>query len=1071
MPCYPVLFRPVRRMLIPLLLCLLMMLPVSISRATSQATAGAVDLSFQDALVLDDGTVSTFQVQLDDKVLVGGTFSAVNGVPRHHLARLNADGSLDPGFVTDRGLGVISLLALQSNGKIVAVGQPYASLSQVMVRLNADGSRDPAFDPVTVGGEGIGVMALQADGKVIIAGGIFSIDAVPQRGIARLNPDGTLDATFDPATGEHDRVSVIALQADGKLVIQGTLQDANGVFDGRIIRLNADGSRDATFDGSAVEDNTINVLMPQADGKLLVGGSLWNITDMPAQGIVRLNADGSLDPSFDAGASVTSEVANLALHADGKVIVAHWLDTADSGYRTRIARLQPDGAPDPTFDSSAGVDGWHKALAVQTNGKVMVGSNMRYSDGVRYTNLARLNADGSYDSTFTPLLRSQGDIQVITIQADGKLIIGGSFSYVQGVDRRNLARLNADGSLDPTFDPGSGPNEFVAAISVQADGKLIVGGFFTSVNGVERPGLARLNADGSLDSSFATDITAAGYGNSLALQADGKVIVGGSFSASNDVGSAGIVRLNADGSLDPSFATSTSADWSVYKLVLQADGKVIAGKRFYDAGGVYHETLVRLNPDGSLDPSVDIPLGAYSQLNELVLQADGKVIGGGWRLDENGVSHAYLKRLNADGSLDPTFTPDIDMLDMTSALAVQADGKLVVAWGLYDANGVYREGLGRLNADGSLDPTFDPGTGVDGWLVELARQADGKVLIAGAFTTINGVARTSIARLDMASEGPRLFVSPATSTIDLDQVFELELHVDTAGQVADTVDAYLTFDPALLEVVDAAGNPATSITPNPDVVGSVTYNHVNPITGQIDVSASQYASPYLTGSTTVAMVRFRAEAPAAQTTVELARSGIRQSDLFLGGNSLQTTHGHATVEIANDPLLCGRIAIEQRGPVDSPRWITPLFRTEGSTTTGGITLYQPGPTNEFGRFAATTDESGRFCVTATDVPAGTYDVRVKGANTLSHQRTNVDLRTATEIAFGTLRVGDSTGDDRVTGADVSALMPNFLRSGAIAVSGSGQAEPKDVRVQTSTRPQVVLTPAQQQVQVGAIVPI
>jgi hypothetical protein len=347
----------------------------------------------------------------------------------------------------------------------------------------------------------------------------------------------------------------------------------------------------------------------------------------------------------------------------------------------------------------------------------------------------------------------------------------------------------------------------------------------------------------------------------------------------------------------------------------------------------------------------------------------------------------------------------------------------------------------------------------------------------------------------------RLFLSPLTTTIGLNQHFQLDLKFDTAGRVADTVDAYLSYDPTVLEVIDAAGNPATSITENPAVVDSVTYNQVDPTTGQIGFSASQSTSPYLTGSATVATIRFRAKAPTSSTSVQLLRSGARQSDLFAGGTDLQAMLGHATVEILNGVRVCGRIAVEQRGPAGTPRWITPLFRTEGATTTSSITLFQPGTTTEVGRFAVTTDADGRFCGTATGVPAGVYDVRVKGANTLSNQRADVDLRTATEINFGTLQVGDSTGndaisgadvsymipafflrsgdtgfrpyadtnrDDEITGADVSALIPNFLQTGPVVVTGAVAAQTAPMRAAAATTPRIALTPALQQIRVGEV---
>ena len=210
------------------------------------------------------------------------------------------------------------------------------------------------------------------------------------------------------------------------------------------------------------------------------------------------------------------------------------------------------------------------------------------------------------------------------------------------------------------------------------------------------------------------------------------------------------------------------------------------------------------------------------------------------------------------GALDLTFQEppesSTDPYGSVQALALQPDGKIVIGGNFTSVSGVGRNRIARLNTDGSLDPAFAPAGGADDWVLALALQPDGKVVIGGDFVMVNGVSRSYIARLSNMNPLPRLFLSPAATTFGRDRAFQLDLQCDTANRVADTVQAYLTYDPAVLDVVDATGNPATSITPNPAVVDHVTENQVDPATGKIRFSAAKSTSPYLAGTATVATI-------------------------------------------------------------------------------------------------------------------------------------------------------------------------------------------------------------------------
>jgi uncharacterized delta-60 repeat protein len=158
--------------------------------------------------------------------------------------------------------------------------------------------------------------------------------------------------------------------------------------------------------------------------------------------------------------------------------------------------------------------------------------------------IARLNADGSLDTSFDPGTGANLPVQAVALQSHGEVLIGGYFTSVDGTTCNHIARLNADGSLDTSFDPGDGADSWVGAVAVQSNGEIIIGGDFTTVDGVTRNRVARLHADGSLDSYFDTSSGADGAVYDAAIQPDGKVVIGGEFTSVDGVAHVYIARLN-----------------------------------------------------------------------------------------------------------------------------------------------------------------------------------------------------------------------------------------------------------------------------------------------------------------------------------------------------------------------------------------------------------------------------------------------------------------------------------------------------------------------------------------------
>lgn len=258
------------------------------------------------------------------------------------------------------------------------------------------------------------------------------------------------------------------------------------------------------------------------------------------------------------------------------------------------------------------------------------------------------------------------------------------------------------------------PNGTVLALAESPGGKVLVWGTFSAVNEVARASLVRLNADGTVDPAFVTNVT--GSVNAIAVQADGKVAIAGDFTAVNGFARAGVARLNADGSLDSTFNPGTGPNHTttLRKLVLLADGRLVLGGDFTQFHGRVRNRIVRLMVDGSVDetfvPFAGSTVGSFS-LTDLVVDPDGRVLySNDGTLTTNGVRPAAVGRLNADGSIDATFTPGVvsGPSHSVDALVLQADGRILVGGGFTRYNGAVRGRIARLNADGALDMTWVP---------------------------------------------------------------------------------------------------------------------------------------------------------------------------------------------------------------------------------------------------------------------------------------------------------------------------------------------------------------------------
>lgn len=332
---------------------------------------------------------------------------------------------------------------------------------------------------------------------------------------------------------------------------------------------------------------------------------------------------------------------------------------------------------------------------------------------------------------------------------DGSYIVGGNFTTVGTNVCSRIARYDADGILDPGFNRHGSMNDEVYAIVRLPDGKLLVGGQFATVYGQNTGHLVRLHPDGSLDKTFPVTVPDE-YVHTIVLQPDGKILIGGKFQklTPGKKMRSRIARLNADGTIDESFA-STTADDAVDRIFLQKDGRIIVGGKFTRFNGAVHSHIVRLKPDGTVDPTFSSGQGFNGNVLALEMQADDKIWVGGTFTKYGGAPANYLVRLNPNGSRDRTFlaNPGDGPNAFIGVICREGPDLFWVGgnYSLFSRNS--RSRIVRLKTDGSLDPDFHAVSGMDGSVRSFSLVPGDSMLATGNFKSYGGLPRPHVIRV------------------------------------------------------------------------------------------------------------------------------------------------------------------------------------------------------------------------------------------------------------------------------------------------------------------------------------
>lgn len=472
----------------------------------------------------------------DDRVYVGGRFATYAGELTGRVMRLEANGVLDSTYtasVLANGInGTVRALAPAPDGRLVIGGDFTGSAWRCVVRLASNGAIDTSWSPPEDARPATFVYSVASynnfDGRVAVGGEFTQIGftAGNASGVVRYRNNGALDAAPGGALRQPATINAAVPAAGGGWFVGGTFTFLNGEPRNRIARITEAGEVDGSFNPGAGFSGSVETIVVDGAGRLLVGGSFLKYQDVTASWLVRLATTGERDLGFTLDPGLVGTISAVSIQPDGRIVVGAGVGGLPTPARNNLARLLPGGALDPSFDAGAGQSGPVRALAIERGGHIVAGGNFTQFNGVVRGYAARFDASGALDPSFNAGLGLDWYVDAAVIRADDSLVLGGAFQSYDGAARGAAVGFGADGSLLADFNSGTGfTGGAVAGLHALPDGRLYASGSFTGLDGQPVQGLARLNADGTAAIAFAAFDRSVGSNRGVIAAGDGRLLV------------------------------------------------------------------------------------------------------------------------------------------------------------------------------------------------------------------------------------------------------------------------------------------------------------------------------------------------------------------------------------------------------------------------------------------------------------------------------------------------------------------------------------------------------------------
>lgn len=749
--------------------------------------------------------------------------------------------TLDPSFISAavQAPAPPVHIALQADGKRLVAGAATQADGQAvngLVRYLTTGALDQAFvsNVRTYQWTPTQVLPLR-NGQLLVLTRSFASGSLTRQTLVRLQPDGSFDATFEAGTGATPVPATFANlveQPDGKILVGGSFTSFAATGSSRITRLLADGAVDATFTppvfGSTVQ---VTSLALQPDTKLLVGSRSSGAAGSTAANLIRLLATGGVDASFTATVAALngSSVSNVLLQSDGKILAA---------LGSQIRRFLPSGAVDGSFSTAiTGMSSIGRTLLL-ADGSILVGGSSISggAGGLPFTSLLKLQPNGTRDATFqlpASVTRTTFAVNTMVQQTDGRLIVGTSQAVYLTPDLRSartVLLLESTGAVARSWSPELLTAGQVRALALQPDGRILLGGVFSRLGGYPASNLARLHPDGTPDTVFNRRAAVDEAVNAVAWHPLGGVVAGGTFNWQGMTPCKHLIRVLPSGELDPAFDNQRpggltfddiNAVWinAAGNIWSLSDNRYVAGVR---------KGLLRQLPNGQPDTTFQfVQLASESITRAQLLSNDRLLV-----LATNNNSTRTLRRLLASGDEDPAFTSVTYSNASIEALTTDAQDRVLLA---FRAAGLYELQRYVPNTN-AVDTSFTSPLALTDRVYSVVPQSNGRLLLAGRFagpgTTGNALQRVLSNGQPDASFNPTVVQGTAVVTL-LQPDGNLLLVGDNRGLTAGGV--------AYAGVVRVVAREVLTVEPKP--LGAITAVWPVPAQEQLHLSFDATARP------------------------------------------------------------------------------------------------------------------------------------------------------------------------------------------------------------------------------------
>lgn len=651
-------------------------------------------------------------------------------------------------------------------------------------------AQQPVMTPTLdlAAGGSIWATAIAPDGGIIL-GGLFSeINGVARINLARLKPDGTLDLAWNPGTpNSYDRVRSMVVDTDGSLYIGGDF----GLFE-KLDSMNS-GAVDTSWDVHF--SDAIAALTLDSSGHLYVAASTYagHDTTFTADITKIATATGKVDPNWNTGfASGTFRV--LAMATDDQFLyIGGYFESVGGQPHQNLARLSlaGTGLPDATWTPAC--NGQVYAIQADGNGNVYVGGNFTMNPYPYRQGLAKLSTagTGAFDPDWNPGKEGIGGGNALILDGAGNLIIGGAFGPIPGLGTSNIAKVSTAGEGAVSAIWTTSAQSTVRALAISSTGTMVAGGDFIEFNEQGRVGYAAVAADGSLlpaanAGDGTSDLFEGSNASAFVEQPDGSIIVGGLFDVANGVARKNLLRLLPDGTIDPQWNPARNSQWDpgtvdVSALASDANGDIYIGGSFNALQGQsrFHLAKISGNGSGDVDPQWN-PSEPYQNtyIATLLVNDGSSIFVGGSFYKIGGQVRPNLAKLSTTGAgdADPTWDPEPD--NGVTSLALGPSQSLYVAGYFTHLQSTARSFIGRVETiDTGVADAWNPDA--DGIVQALQLDSSGAVYVAGSFDSVGGHNLPTIAKL-----------APDTGNADPDWIVPSQTIVGAANALA-VADGYL----------------------------------------------------------------------------------------------------------------------------------------------------------------------------------------------------------------------------------------------------------------------------------------